>query len=109
MPCPSTQFAARLLFVVVCLGRLHGAILRSLRLGLFHRLLGFCRLFGASFSTLLTFFVEDLLPAEKLEERPIRTAALVPRGREGARGSASTIAAPRTTPVEKLNHRIVAD
>src|SRR4051812_10381349 len=107
MPCPSTQFAARLLFVVVFLGRLHAAILRSLRLGLFHRLLGFCRLFGASFSTLLAFFVEDLLAAEKLEERLIGSVALVPGGTDDARVSAVTIAEPRTDRVEKLDHRIV--
>src|SRR5690348_10775637 len=94
-------------FVFLVLGWLNSAILRSLGLSFFHRLLGFRRLLGASFSTFLPLLVKHLFAAEEFEECLVGAISLVPRGANDARVAAITIAESRSDGIEQLHHGFV--
>src|SRR5207248_5954217 len=97
MPCLRDPLIKELLFFVfLVLGWLNSAILRSLGLSFFHRLLGFRRLLGASFSTFLPLLVKHLFAAEEFEECFVSAVALIPRGPNDARVAAITIAESRS-------------
>src|SRR5437763_13661256 len=108
MPCPRDPLIEELLFFVfLVLGWLNSAILRSLGLSFFHRLLGFRRLLGPSFSTFLPLLVKHLFAAEEFEECLVSPVALIPRGANDARVAAITITETRSDGIEQLHHGFV--
>src|SRR4029078_5753308 len=92
-----------LIFLIFLFGGFDATILRGLCLGLFHRLLGFGSLLGASFSTLFALFVQNLLAAEKLQERFVRAVTFVPSCADDAGVSPVAIAETRTDRIEQLD------
>src|ERR1700722_11912841 len=96
-----------LLFLVFVLDRLNAAIVLCLRLGVFHGLLGFGGLLGASFGALFFLFVENLFATQQFEESFVGAIALIPVGADDARIPALAIAETRTHSVKQLHNSLV--
>src|SRR5580700_173106 len=73
------------LIVVFAFGRCGFALSLSLRLRLFHSLLGFGGFFGADFGAFFFLLVENFLAAQQFEECLIGAVALVPVSADDAR------------------------
>src|SRR5215469_3794332 len=107
-PCPvNVSLVKKLFFLLVALGWSSRAFSPRLRFRLFHRLLGFGGLFGASFRTLFALFVENLLASEQFEESLVRAVALVPCCTDDARVATVPIAEARAHGIEQLHHGLV--
>src|SRR5207245_11651297 len=75
--------------------------------GFFHGLLGFFRLLGTGFGTLLTLFFLQLLAAQQLDESLVGAVTFLPSATDDASVSAVAVAKTRANRVEQLAHRLV--
>src|SRR5437879_5581844 len=97
---------APLLFLFFFLSSLWTLCL-CLRLGLFHRFLGFGNPLGAGFGAFFTLLIKDLFAAQKLDERLFRSIALLPCRAHDAQIPAIAIAKAGRDGVEQLDHGFV--
>src|SRR5579864_1847786 len=96
-----------LLLLFLFLSGFRSRLRLCLRLGLFHRFLGFGNPLGAGFGALFTLLIKDLFAAQKLDERLFRSIALLPCSAHDAQIPAIAIAKTRCDGVEQLDHGFV--
>src|SRR5215471_12549561 len=105
-PCfeDSIRASAKLSFFLAAFGRFWSrfALSLGLRLGFFHRFLGFGGALGPGFGALFLLFVENLLAAEQFEEGAVGAVAFVPLRTDDAGVPAFAIPEARANGVEQL-------
>ena len=100
--------AIDLLFVffdlIGAFGVVGGMLDSLLRLGFFHRALGFFGTLGTGRGALFALFFLQLLTAEELDERRVGAVAFAPTGANDAQVSAFAVSETGSDGVEKLVH-----
>src|ERR1700746_3210358 len=96
-----------LLLLFLFLSGFRSSLRLCLRLGLFHRFLGFGNPLGAGFGALFTLLIKHLFAAQKLDERLFCSIALLPCRAHDAQVPAIAIAKTRRDGVEQLDYGFV--